>query len=34
MVADSLDMRKVAIEELVDGGRELHILPRCQTEKS
>jgi hypothetical protein len=34
MVADSLDMREVAIEELVDGGRELHIPPRCQTEKS
>jgi hypothetical protein len=34
MVADSLDVREVAIEELVDGGRELHILPRCQTEKS
>jgi len=34
MVADSLDMREVAIEELMDGGRELHIPPRCQTEKS
>jgi hypothetical protein len=34
MVADSLDVREEAIEELVDGGRELHILPRCQTEKS
>jgi hypothetical protein len=34
MIADSLDVRKVVIEELVDGGRELHILPRCQTEKS
>jgi hypothetical protein len=33
-VADSLDVRKVAIEELVDGGGELHSLPFCQTEKS
>jgi hypothetical protein len=34
MVTHSLDVRKVVIEELMDGGRELHILPRCQTEKS
>jgi len=34
MVADSLDVRKVVIEELVDGGRELHKLPFCQREKS
>jgi len=34
MVADSLDVGKVAIKKLMDGGRELHILPRCQTEKS
>ena len=34
MVAHSLDVRKVVIEELVDGGRELHSLPFCQTEKS
>jgi hypothetical protein len=34
MVTDSLDVRKVVIEELVDGGGELHSLPFCQTEKS
>jgi hypothetical protein len=33
-VAHPFDMREVAIEELMDGRRELHILPRCQTEKS
>jgi hypothetical protein len=34
MVAHSLDVRKVVIKELVDGGRELHSLPFCQREKS
>ena len=34
MVADSLDVRKVVIEELMDGGGELHSLPFCQREKS
>jgi hypothetical protein len=34
MVADSLDVREVAIEELVDGGGELHSLPFRQREKS
>jgi len=34
MVADSLDVREVAIKELMDGGRELHSLPFCQREKS
>jgi hypothetical protein len=34
MVTDSLDVRKVMVEELVDGGRELHSLPFCQREKS
>jgi len=34
MLTHPFDMRKVAIEELVNGGRELHIPPRCQTEKS
>ena len=34
MVADSLDVREVAIEELMDDWREFHILLRCQTEKS
>jgi hypothetical protein len=34
MIADSLDVREVAIEELVNGRGELHSLPFCQTEKS
>jgi hypothetical protein len=33
-VAHPFDVRKVAIEELVNGGGELHSLPFCQTEKS
>jgi len=34
MVTDSLDVREVVIEELMDGGGELHSLPFCQREKS
>ena len=34
MVTDSLDVREVLIEELMDGGGELHSLPFCQREKS
>jgi hypothetical protein len=34
MLTHPLDVREVAIEELVDGGRKLHSLPFCQTEKS
>jgi hypothetical protein len=34
MVADSLEVRKVVVEKLVDSGRELHSLPFCQREKS
>jgi hypothetical protein len=34
MVTDSLDVREVVVEELVDGGGELHSLPFCQREKS
>jgi hypothetical protein len=34
MVADSLDVRKVVVEELMNGGGELHSLPFCQREKS
>ncbi len=34
MVTDPLDVREVVIEELVDGGGELHSLPFCQREKS
>jgi hypothetical protein len=33
-VTHPLDVRKVVIEELVDGGGELHSLPFCQREKS
>jgi hypothetical protein len=34
MVTHAPDVRKVVVEELVDGGRELHSLPFCQREKS
>jgi hypothetical protein len=34
MVTDSLDVREVVIEKLVDGGGELHSLPFCHREKS
>jgi hypothetical protein len=34
MIADSLDVRKVAIEELMDSGGKLHGLPFCHREKS
>jgi len=34
MVTDSLDVREVVIEELMDGGGEPHSLPFCQREKS
>jgi len=34
MVTHTLDVRKVVIEKLMDGGGELHSLPFCQREKS
>jgi hypothetical protein len=34
MVAHPLEVRQVVVEELMDGGGELHSLPCCQMEKS
>jgi len=34
MVAHPLDVRQVMVEKLMDWGGQLHILPRCQAEKS